>query len=97
MSEEKSGIDFEVVEGLFEVYKLLITPKVAPNNYIAAMAITLGYTAAKSTMSKERLREHVYKLVETAFDTERERVLTLPEARKKLEEWESRHNRNTVN
>ncbi len=96
MSEEKSGIDIEVVEGLVTIYRTLISPEISPNNYLAALAFTLGYVAAHSTVSKERLREHILKAAEDAFDLERTRVLAVPEARAKLEEWESRSDRNSV-
>lgn len=96
MSEEKSGIDIEVVEGLVTIYRTLISPEISPNNYLAALAFTLGYVAAHSTTSKERFREHVLKAAEDAFDLERARVLAVPETRKKLEEWESRQNSDRV-
>lgn len=96
-SDETSGIDIVTVKALIEINLALISPKVAPNNYLAALAYTLGHVAAHATTSKERLREYIFKAAEDAFDLERERVLAVPEARAKLAEWESSQNRDSVN
>ena len=96
MSDEKSGIDIVTVKALVTAIKMLITDKIPPNNYLAALAFCLGETAAHTTTSKERFHDHILKACEDAFDLERERLLAMPKVREQLEAWESGKDRDSV-
>ena len=100
MSEKPSGTrisaEAEIAYQIMGEIMDIVDKSLPPSVYLAALSVALGAVAAQSNILPEELDERVFNPIRKAFEVSRKVVLTVPEAREKIEARQRGEGDNTI-